>query len=107
MEALNRYDITKSVKRCQSVRPLEEKMTNPKQQIYHAFLLRCWLSQPVLAGEVPAWRFELRDIAHEPQKHGFSNLEQLRNFLSDSLERIAADSHKESGRAENPPGGTV
>jgi hypothetical protein len=79
-------------------------MAKQADQVYQSFLVRCWLMPPATTGEPAAWRFELREVAAEPQKHGFSNLEQLKAFMAAKLTAVAASSQQDSGEEENRKG---
>lgn len=72
-------------------------MTEQADQVYQSFLVRCWLISPATAGEPPAWRFELREVSAEQQQHRFSNLEQLKDFMSAKLAAITVRSNQEGG----------
>jgi hypothetical protein len=80
-------------------------MAKQADQVYQSFLVRCWLMPPATAAEPETWRFELREVAAEPQKHGFSNLEQLIAFMAVKLTAVAASSKQDSGEEENRKGG--
>ena len=68
---------------------LENYMAKEADQIYQSFLVRCWFIPPAASDEPPTWRFELRDVSAEPEKHRFSDLEQLKAFMSAKLAAIA------------------
>ena len=67
-------------------------MSKQADLIYQSFLIRCWLIPPATADEPPAWRFELREVSAEPQKHRFSDLEQLKDLIDAELATIALNS---------------
>ena len=79
-------------------------MSHQADQIYQSFLVRCWLVPPATTNESPTWRFELREVSAEPQKHGFSDLEQLKAFLSAKLAAVTVRSNPEGGQAESHKG---
>ena len=66
----------------------------PKQahQVYHAFLVRCWLVSPETTDEPALWRFELREVPAEERKHRFGDLEGLKKFMASELAAIATGS---------------
>ena len=68
-------------------------MSPKAPQIYHSFLVRCWLIPPAMTDEPPVWRFELREVTVESLKHGFSDLEQLNTFITAKLAALAAGSN--------------
>ena len=68
-------------------------MSKQTEQIYHSFLVRCWLTPPATADEPSAWRFEVQEVTDEFQKHRFSNLEQLNAFTSAKLTAVAAENN--------------
>jgi hypothetical protein len=80
-------------------------MSKQADQVYQSFLVRCWLIPPATTDEPPVWRFELREISAKPQKHGFSDLVQLKEFMSAKLAAIVASSKQERGQEENWKGG--
>ena len=65
-------------------------MSQQADQIYQSFLVRCWLVPAATTDEPPSWRFELREISAESQKRLFSDLEQLKEFISTELMGLAA-----------------
>jgi hypothetical protein len=67
-------------------------MSEQAEQVYHAFLIRCWLIPPLTTSEPPTWRFELREVSTDPQKHRFSSLKQLKKFLAAKLVSAARGS---------------
>lgn len=82
-------------------------MNEQSHQIYRSFLVRCWMTVPGKTGAPPAWRFELRDVSAEPQKHRFSDIEQLKEFMTVELAAIAErggqDDSGEDGRKGSKP----
>ncbi len=76
-------------------------MAEQADHIYQSFLVRCWLIPPATTDEPPNWRFELREVSAEPRKHRFSELEQLKAFMSAKLGAIAAGSNGEVGKEES------
>ncbi|MFQ5399581.1 MAG: hypothetical protein ACE5E7_08280 [Anaerolineae bacterium] len=79
-------------------------MSEQAEQVYQSFLVRCWLILPVTADEPPTWRFELREVTAESQKHRFSDLEQLKAFMAAKLAAIAASSKQDNHIGENRKG---
>ncbi len=75
-------------------------MTEQAQQIYHSFLVRCWLVLPAMDGERPLWRFELCEVVGEAEKHAFSDLEKLQEFVVLKLAALAAGRSAESENEE-------
>lgn len=73
-------------------------MAKQADQVYQSFLVRCWLMPPATTGEPAAWRFELREVSAEPQKHGFSDLEQLIAFVAAKLTAVAAASNQDGDK---------
>lgn len=70
-------------------------MQKDAQSIYQSYLIRCWLVSSSTESEYPIWRFELREVSAEPQKHRFSDLEQLKTFLSATLALMAVDKERD------------
>jgi hypothetical protein len=70
-------------------------MAKQADQVYQSFLVRCWLVPPATTGEPATWRFELREVSAEPQKYGFSDLEQLIAFVAAKLTAVAAASNQD------------
>jgi len=70
-------------------------------QLYHAYLVRCWLIPAVTAGESPAWRFELRQVPAEAEKNRFSDLEEVKEFMSEKLAAITPISNSEGDEEKN------
>ncbi|MBK8986388.1 MAG: hypothetical protein IPM39_09945 [Chloroflexi bacterium] len=79
-------------------------MVKQAKRVYQSFLVRCWLMPPTTAAEPETWRFELREVAAEPRKHGFSDLEQLKAFMAVKLTAVAASSQQDSDEEENRKG---
>ena len=73
-------------------------MSKQADLIYQSFLIRCWLIPPATADEPPAWRFELREVSANAQKHRFSDLEQLKAFMLAKLAAITVRSIREDGK---------
>ena len=82
-------------------------MPKEVESVYQSFLVRCWLIPAATSGEAPTWRYELRDVSAEPQKHGFSDLEQLKEHMSAKLEAIAAGDYEDSEEEEGWKGGDL
>lgn len=79
-------------------------MSTEAHQLYHAYLIRCWLIPAATAGESPAWRFELREVPADPEKHRFSDLEQVKEYMSAKLATQALNSDRADGQEENREG---
>ena len=75
-------------------------MAKEADQIYQSFLVRCWFIPPAAGDEPPTWRFELRDVSAESAKHRFSDLEQLKAFMSAKLAALAAGSSPNRDKEE-------
>ena len=75
-------------------------MSRQAHQVYHAFLVRCWLVPPETTDEPALWRFELREVPAEERKHRFSDLEQLNEFVSLKLAAIATGSNRDTDGEE-------
>lgn len=82
-------------------------MSEQADQVYQSFLVRCWLIRPATTDEPPTWRFELREVSADPQKHGFSDLEQLKAFMAAKLTAVAAGSNRDNDKEENRKGGKL
>ena len=80
-------------------------MSDPVNQNYQSFLVRCWLVPPAALGETPAWRFELREVSAEPKKHRFSDLVQLKAFMAAKLATAAVGGRQDSEKESNRNGG--
>ncbi|MBP6470744.1 MAG: hypothetical protein KBE23_05305 [Chloroflexi bacterium] len=64
-------------------------------EVYTSFLVRCWFIPPVVDDETPTWRFELREMSAEAQKHRFRNFEQLVAFMSGKLTAVAVNNNQD------------
>ena len=73
-------------------------MAKQADQVYQSFLVRCWFIPPATTDEPAAWRFELREVSAEPQKHGFSDLEQLIAFVAAKLTAVATASNQDGDK---------
>lgn len=82
-------------------------MSQEADPIYQSFLVRCWFILPAASDEPPMWRFELRDVSAEPEKHHFSDLEQLKAFMSAKLAALAAGSKQAGDKEGGQRGGEV
>jgi hypothetical protein len=71
-------------------------MAKQAHQVYHAFLVRCWLISPETTDEPALWRFELREVPAEERKHRFGDLEGLKNFMASELAAIAAGDNRDT-----------
>ena len=73
----------------------------PHQRGYQVYILRAWQERPASAHQEPVWRFSLEDTG-SGQRIGFSDLENLRDFLQ---AQIARQSSPESdARLQITPG---
>jgi len=70
-------------------------MSKQTDQLYHSFLVRCWLIPPATTDEQPEWRFEVQDVSAEAKKHRFSNFEQLHAFTTEKLTAVVAENNGE------------
>ena len=82
-------------------------MSKETDQVYHSFLVRCWLVPRETTDEPALWRFELREVPAEAEKHRFSDLEQLKEFMSAKLAAIATEGNRDNDGEENWRGGEV
>ncbi len=73
-------------------------MTKQADQLYHSFLVRCWFIPAATANEPPAWRFEVQEVSDKPQKHRFSDFEQLKAFIAAKLTAVAAASNQDGDK---------
>jgi hypothetical protein len=79
-------------------------MSTEAPQLYHAYLIRCWLIPAATDCETPAWRFELRAVPADPEKHRFSDLEQVKEYMSAKLATHALNSDRLGDQEENQQG---
>ena len=70
-------------------------MGQHEDQVYHSFLVRCWLMPRTLNSESPIWRFEVKEVTAEPGIHRFSDLEDLKAFLAAELAAMAGPGNQE------------
>ena len=70
-------------------------MSKEDHQIYHSFLVRCWLVTPETDGEPARWRFELREVPAEARNQRFGDLEGLKAFMSAKLADIASGGNRD------------
>ena len=73
-------------------------MSKYADQVYTSFLVRCWFVPPATTDELPTWRFEVQEVSDEPQKHRFSDFEQLQAFMLAKLTAVAAASNQDSDK---------
>jgi hypothetical protein len=52
-----------------------------KDELYRAYLLRCWQERDGETDKGPLWRFAVEEIFGERRQHGFASLEALVAFL--------------------------
>jgi hypothetical protein len=52
-----------------------------KQDIYRAYLLRCWQEGGAAPGGSACWRFSVEEVLRERRRRGFTDLEALVAFL--------------------------
>ncbi|MBP6802487.1 MAG: hypothetical protein KBE23_21365 [Chloroflexi bacterium] len=57
-------------------------MTEPTEQRYHSFLIRCWLTRPSTPQAPPVWRLELQEVSDQAREHHFGSFNELVDFLS-------------------------
>ena len=79
-------------------------MQKHAHSIYQSYLIRCWLMPSSTAGELPVWRFELREVSAEPQKHRFTDVMKLGFFLRTELEAIVARNNEDCGQEASQQG---
>ena len=84
---------------------LENYMSKQTEQLYHSFLVRCWLTPPATTDEPSAWRFEVQEVTDESQKYRFGNLEQLNAFTLAKLTAVAAGNN--DGEREDDQNGEI
>jgi hypothetical protein len=75
-----------------------KNMSKQANQLYHSFLVRCWFIPAATVDEPPAWRFEVQEVSAEPQKHRFSDFEQLKAFMAAKLTAVAAASNQDGDK---------
>ena len=75
-------------------------MSKETDQVYHSFLVRCWLVPRETTDEPALWRFELREVPAEAQKQRFSNLEGLKAYMEAKLAAIVVISKRDNGKKE-------
>jgi CRISPR/Cas system endoribonuclease Cas6 (RAMP superfamily) len=56
-------------------------MRKEEDELYRAYLLRCWREGHVETDEEPLWRFCVEDVFGERRRQGFGSLEALLAFL--------------------------
>jgi CRISPR/Cas system endoribonuclease Cas6 (RAMP superfamily) len=56
-------------------------MCKEKNELYRAYLLRCWQEGDVETDQEPLWRFSVEDVFGERCRQGFGSLEALVAFL--------------------------
>ena len=54
---------------------------------YRAYLVRCWQER-----EATGWRFSLEEVGPDSQRRGFTELDELVNFLRGCLKAAATKS---------------
>lgn len=79
-------------------KPTGNNMSKQTGQVYRSFLVRCWFIPAETADALPIWRFEVQEVAAEPQKHRFSDFEQLKSFMAATLTAVAADSNPDNDK---------
>ncbi len=55
------------------------------KKTYQSYLLRCWLTQEIEAGDPPVWRVVVETVSNEPRRRGFNTFEELVAFLQVEL----------------------
>ena len=63
-------------------------MRKEKNELYRAYLLRCWQEGDAEIDQEPLWRFSVEDVFGERRRQGFGSLEALIEFLRVELVRI-------------------
>jgi CRISPR/Cas system endoribonuclease Cas6 (RAMP superfamily) len=63
-------------------------MRKKKNELYRAYLLRCWQEGDAGTDREPLWRFSVEDVFGERRRQGFGSLEALIEFLRVELVRI-------------------
>ena len=63
-------------------------MHKEKNELYRAYLLRCWQEGDAATDQEPLWRFSVEDVFGERRPQGFGSLEALIEFLRVELVRI-------------------
>jgi CRISPR/Cas system endoribonuclease Cas6 (RAMP superfamily) len=63
-------------------------MRKEKNELYRAYLLRCWQERDAGTDQEPLWRFSVEDVFGERRPQGFGSLEALIEFLRVELVRI-------------------
>jgi hypothetical protein len=71
-----------------------------QDELYRAYLLRCWQERDGGAYEGRLWRFTVEEIFGERRRHGFASLEALASFLRVELTREGSKPF--SRRGKNP-----
>jgi hypothetical protein len=56
-------------------------MHKEKNELYRAYLLRCWQEGDAGTDQEPLWRFSVEDVFGERCRQGFGSLEALIEFL--------------------------
>ena len=56
-------------------------MRKEEDELYRAYLLRCWQEGDVATDNEPLWRFCVEDVFGERRRQGFGSLEALVAFL--------------------------
>jgi len=56
-------------------------MCKEEDELYRAYLLRCWREGDVATDNEPLWRFCVEDVFGERRRQGFGSLEALLAFL--------------------------
>ena len=56
-----------------------------KKKSYRSYLLRCWLTEEIEAGDPLAWRVVVETVSNEPRRWGFNTFEELVAFLQAEL----------------------
>jgi CRISPR/Cas system endoribonuclease Cas6 (RAMP superfamily) len=62
-------------------------MRKEKDELYRAYLLRCWREGDVATDNEPLWRFCVENVFGERRRQGFGSLEALLAFLRVELTR--------------------
>ncbi|MFC2042684.1 hypothetical protein ACFLUA_00840 [Chloroflexota bacterium] len=59
-----------------------------KNNVNHAYLLRCWQEGKATPDGKSQWRFSMQEILHERRCWGFTNLVELVTFLQAELDLV-------------------
>ncbi|MDX1418037.1 MAG: hypothetical protein R3293_27795 [Candidatus Promineifilaceae bacterium] len=80
-------------------------MADQSHQIYHSFLVRCWLMPGKTTDEPALWRFEVREVPAGDHNHRFGDIEGLKKFMASELAAIATGGNRDNNSEEERRGG--